>query len=343
MKKFFTLFALLSVGLSAWAQTYTLYSNHFDYSFSYEMNDMKNGTYSLTKLVLLTNNEYYFWVKDQNNDDKASQGVQLENSYWDDYIGEPGWYALTFTFNPSNSALTITVNEGTVVETTVYDLNITKIFLSDDVTFGTYSLEEFIGEIEYTRFCKNEWGTLCLPFDFQPFWYDQFKDVTYYELKSATDEALVFSPIVGSTEDYVKAGTPLVFKLNNSNSNLIVRAWEIYSLNSQASTVDVIDGWKLNGTVEGTTIANAWVMQNNQIFQIHPDETAFPIKPYRAWFENPGASGAPLRISVDETEGLQFVEQEDGTVKVSYDLQGRKLDEARKGLMIENGKVIMVK
>ncbi len=211
---------------------------------------------------------------------------------------------------------------------------------SDDVTFGTYSLEYDplqINYIEYTRSCNNEWGTLCLPFGFQP---SQCNGVTFYELSSATSEALVFSPIDAS---WVNAGTPLVFKLNNSNSDLIVRASNITTLNSQASTGDVIDGWKLNGTVEGTTIANAWVIQNNEIFQIDPNETAFPIKPYRAWFTGNRPSGAPLRIEVDETEGLQFVEQEDGTVKVSYDLQGRKLDEARKGLKIENGKVIMVK
>lgn len=299
---------------------------------------MNNGTYSLSKLVLLTNNEYYFWVKDQNDVDKASQGVQLENSYWDDYIGEPGWYALTFTFNPSNSALTITVNKGTVTS----QYSETNILLSDDFTFGTYSFEDPIDYIEYTRNCKNEWGTLCLPFPFQPFYAYQFKDVTYYELKSATDEALVFSPIDANT---INAGTPLVFKLKNSNSDLIVKAWDTYGFRFKDKPIDgdVIDGWKLNGTFEETTIANAWVMQNNKILQIDPEETAFPIKPYRAWFENPGASGAPLRIEVDETEGLQFVEQEDGTVKVSYDLQGRKLNEARKGLMIENGKVIMVK
>lgn len=254
---------------------------------------------------------------------------------------ETGWYDLSFIYKPSNDNLSLTINEGTVVSR----YNTTLIFLSDDVTFGTYPSGAYpleINYIEYTRSCNNEWGTLCLPFVFKPFQAEQFKGVTYYELKSATDEALVFSPIDASTS-YVNAGTPLVFKLNNSNSDLIVKAWDIYTLNSQASTGDVIDGWKLNGTVEETTIANGWVMQNNKILQIDPDETAFPIKPYRCWFTGERPSGAPLRISVDETEGLQFVEQEDGTVKVSYDLQGRKLDDARKGLMIENGKVIMVK
>ena len=72
--------------------------------------------------------------------------------------------------------------------------------------------------------------------------------------------------------------------------------------------------------------------------------TNITIPPYRAWFTAPDDyKPAPLRISVGDTEGLQFVEQEDGTVKVYYDLQGRKLDEAQKGLKIENGKVIMVK
>lgn len=316
MKKFFTLFALLSVGLSASAQTYTLTCR--DLSFSEEMKDNGDGTYSLRKLFYFNSNRYLFEAGDWGYDE-----VSLRT----------GWYDITFILE-TYGQLQHTINVGPVRD---------YMLLSDDVTFGTYSLDYDplqIDYIEYTRSCKNVWGTLCLPFDFKPFYAYQFKDVTYYELKSATDEALVFSPIDASTS-WVNAGTPLVFKLNNSNSDLIVKAWDIYSLNSQASTSDVIEGWKLNGTVEGTTIDAGWVMQSNEIRKVA--ENGFPIKPYRAWFTGERPSGAPLRISVDETEGLQFVEQEDGTVKVSYDLQGRKLDDARKGLKIENGKVIMVK
>jgi hypothetical protein len=323
MKKFFTLFALLSVGLSASAQTYTLTSR--DLNFSEQMKNNGDGTFSLRKIFYLDFKKIseYTW-------EAGDWGWQFLSSS----EHETGWYDLSFIYKPSNDNLSLTINERT---------SRSDIFLSDDATFGTYSLGYDpleINYIEYTRSCKNEWGTLCLPFDFKPFYAYQFKDVTYYELKSATDEALVFSPIDASTS-WVNAGTPLVFKLNNSNSDLIVKAWDIYSLNSQASTSDVIEGWKLNGTVEGTTIDAGWVMQSNEIRKVA--ENGFPIKPYRAWFTGERPSGAPLRISVDETEGLQFVEQEDGTVKVSYDLQGRKLDDARKGLKIENGKVIMVK
>ena len=73
--------------------------------------------------------------------------------------------------------------------------------------------------------------------------------------------------------------------------------------------------------------------------------TPASIPAYRAWFDadaNFGASPAPFRIEEADAEDIQFVEQEDGTVKAYYDLQGRKLNE-RKGLMIENGKIIMVK
>ena len=73
------------------------------------------------------------------------------------------------------------------------------------------------------------------------------------------------------------------------------------------------------------------------------------IAAYRAWFTSrdntlgSSASGAPFRIEVGEEQDIQVVEQEDGSVKVYYDLQGRRLGQVRKGLVIENGKLIFVK
>ena len=46
---------------------------------------------------------------------------------------------------------------------------------------------------------------------------------------------------------------------------------------------------------------------------------------------------AALRIS-DDTNGIEFVEQEDGSVKLLFDLQGRQLkDGVRSQMFIENG------
>ena len=95
----------------------------------------------------------------------------------------------------------------------------------------------------------------------------------------------------------------------------------------------------MKGTFQQKTLSSIYLIYNDEV---HPG-TNITIPPYRAWFEGSLPTNAPLRIEVADPEGLQFVEQEDGTVKAYYDLQGRKLDGARKGLVIENGKIIMVK
>ncbi len=49
-----------------------------------------------------------------------------------------------------------------------------------------------------------------------------------------------------------------------------------------------------------------------------------------------------LRLATDEGAhtGLDVVEQEDGTVKVYYDLQGREASQSERGIYITNSKKI---
>ncbi len=96
MKKFFTLFALLSVGLSAWAQTYTLTCRE-GFSFSEEMKDNGDGTYSLRKLFYFNSNRYIFVAGEWGYD-----VVSLST----------GWYDITFIYKPEQ--LSHTINEGPV-------------------------------------------------------------------------------------------------------------------------------------------------------------------------------------------------------------------------------------
>jgi len=338
MKKIFTLFALLSVGLSAWAQTYTLElikyphdENVEDGSSVYSGIIKPNET--INKVFYLNESfNYNLQVLDDENNILVSEKV---SGFTADFFN-----ALTITYNPDAAdgpKLTYLDNYDIVDWS---DCDLIQINLSDDVSFAIPEGEvspSYVHNylIEYTRTCSNQWGTLCLPFSFGP---SEPSNVTFYQLSSVTADAMKFSPIIDNTE--VDAGTPLVFKLDEGCNELDIKSNENPQIIKEVSPCSK-DGWTMYGTVDETTIDNGWVLQENEIRQI--DGSDFPIKPYRAWFEGTRQSDAPFRIAVDETEGLQFVEQEDGTVKVSYDLQGRKLNEARKGLMIENGKVIMVK
>ena len=148
----------------------------------------------------------------------------------------------------------------------------------------------------------------------------------------------------------VEAGTPCVFKLTGTNKLSIEE--ENTSLEPEPNNPDpeyieyIINNnmWEMFGTYE-TIVKNSIYYIKGDAFWYGTETSQITINPYRAYILGPAPTnaGAPLRIEANDTEGLQFVEQEDGSVKVYYDLQGRKLDSAHKGLVIENGKIIMVK
>jgi len=112
-------------------------------------------------------------------------------------------------------------------------------------------------------------------------------------------------------------------------------------------SVDLIDGITLYGTYE--TIeeqTGIYFIAQNQFWYA---ESPITIAPFRAWFST-GSSEAPARsytIQVADGESTRLIELEDGspymTNDASFDLQGRRLGNSRTGLVIKNGRVIMVK
>ena len=211
-----------------------------------------------------------------------------------------------------------------------------------DITDGTSFSSEGnfnVASASYSRNISNQWGTLCLPFAITT----PPSGVKFYELSAVNETARTLSFEQIST---VGAGQPVVFKAEN------VSTLEITSNNASVTptitpVTDQTNGWVLNGSYseQRVTGTNLYYISNNQ-FWLSNDYIDIPA--YRAWFvgtalPSQSSQEAPFRITTDDTEGLQFVEQEDGTVKAYYDLQGRKIDGTRKGLVIENGKIIMVK
>ena len=191
-------------------------------------------------------------------------------------------------------------------------------------------------EASYSRTISDNWGTLCLPFAINK----TYTGITFYQLSTVDTERKVLS---FTATNSVEAGMPVVFKASGSDLNIKEGVVPVSATTKTSSTVV---GWELKGSFARmdnyTPSGTMYFFSENQFWSGTP---AY-IPAYRAWFDanvNFGANPAPFRIEEADAEGLQFVEQEDGTVKAYYDLQGRKLDCARKGLVIENGKIIMVK
>ena len=247
-------------------------------------------------------------------------------------------FKLTATWVPNtdftaNWSVEIEPIDTYTVGNNTYDITDNNVLTLTDGSAFSATNSFTAASATYSRNFVNNWGTLCLPFAISTV----PEGVTFYELSrvNTSENTLTFSP----TSTPISAGQPIVFKVGDgvilsiSESQVTVKP--------NITPVDGPNGWTLNGTYteQEVTGSNLYYIAQNKFW--HASEiTALA---YRAWFSGSMAAPAPFRIETSDTEDIQYVEQEDGTVKAYFDIQGRKLDSARKGLVIENGKIIMVK
>ena len=256
------------------------------------------------------------------------QSQNLSNTY--------SKYKLTATWNPSWNAVggwTINAegigsNQYTIGSTTYTISETNNLELSNDQPFST-TTSFTATTATYSRSTgDNHWGTLCLPFNIT----NSYNGVTFYQLSSVTETSMKFTPIEGT----IAAGTPVAFKLDGPGELNITES--NVTVETDPSTAG-ISNWTMKGTFQRKTLSGIYFIYNDEYHY----GTNITLKPYRGWFETTTANGAPFRIEIEEEQSLQFVEQEDGTIMATFDLHGRKLNNTRKGLIIENGKIIMIK
>jgi hypothetical protein len=192
----------------------------------------------------------------------------------------------------------------------------------------------------YHRAFKNNWGTLCLPFAITK----KYPGVKFYQLGAVDtgNKVLTFEETAS-----VEAGQPVVYK---AEDGVDLNFTEVDVAVSATTSTVIKDDWTLNGTFKALNEYNPssgllYFIASNQFWQ--GEDTN--IAAYRAYYTTTVDLGdvnpkAPYRISIgEEGQDIKLVESKDGTVKLYYDLQGRRLGEAQKGLVIENGKLIFVK
>ena len=194
-----------------------------------------------------------------------------------------------------------------------------------------------VAEVVYKRTLVNNWGTMCLPFE-----VTSDANVQYYQLKSMNESAMTFTPV-----ETVAAGTPVVFRTDASSMEL-TEADAVLKADKKWSAKLADKKWNLKGTYVTKTIDPT--VGDNDIYYISRNkfvygDIQFKVAAYRAYFETPRSTGGKTfvyGIDVDATD-IDFVENADGTMTVIYDMEGRRLNEMRKGINIINGKKIFAK
>ena len=218
------------------------------------------------------------------------------------------------------------------------DLTEVSAMAEDATALQTDNVIVTADAVAYGRAVSNEWGTLCLPFAIET-----NDNIQLYEMSGASSEALSFEKVASAA-----ANTPLVFKA--SGNGFSVKTTNDGSFDvafaSTKPTVKItpsVENWVVNGSfVEesvNTSGMQAYALSNGKFLRA---TSKINVKAFHAWFQNNGAPmGAAIRIE-EGTDGIDFIEQEDGSVKLIYDMQGRLLKNGEQQQMyIENGKKVI--
>lgn len=222
-----------------------------------------------------------------------------------------------------------------------YEMPISNVTFSQDGTdlevapFPAYVIANC-----YERETATEWGTICLPYATRSNEYVQL-----YTLATVDSEKteMTFSPIENLT-----ANTPAVFKrLGDKAIFPVVTISEAKDFTCQKATD--VRGWNMVATYadikQNSNASEVYYIAENKFWYANME---FAVAAFRGWFETAKASAIASHYTIVETEGeateVEYLEQKDGSVKIIFDLQGRRLSDVQKGdINIVNGKNVIVK
>lgn len=219
------------------------------------------------------------------------------------------------------------------------------IELDDAVNIPYTDIEFSVPAVSYTRdisaYTGNNWGTLCLPFDYT------VADATsaglsIYEFTDASSEAVT---VTHKTEGTVKYGTPVLFKkTGEGEGTALTLSATSTKMGFDQGVIDNISGLQLWGTFEPKDVTSGYYLDAKD-GKLHSIETycsekskaSLPIPAYRAYFAgNVSPSGAPLRINIDDDEATAIAAISaltEGKAEI-YDMNGRRIQSLQKGVNI---------
>ena len=227
--------------------------------------------------------------------------------------------------------LTAALPEGAMV-----DLTEVSAMAEDPTTLKTNNVIVTADAVAYGRTLPNAWGTLCLPFAIET-----NDNIQLYEFSRATSTGLFFEKITSAA-----ANTPLIFKATGEDFSVKIAndgTFEVGYANLSPNLTPSVDNWVVNGSYINETVD----VSSLQAYALYEGEfrrvtSRINVKAFHAWLQNNGdPMGAAIRIS-EGTDGIDIIEQEDGSIKLIYDMHGRQLKNGEgQQIYIENGKKVI--
>ncbi len=203
--------------------------------------------------------------------------------------------------------------------------------------------------VYHTREVSHEYGTVCLPI---PLWSDE--EITYYRFAGTknVDGNIVF---VFTKTDIVIEGEPVLFRASRTgkltfNDGILTSIDPITPPEGEWTMVGTYVQ-KVFGPLSPTSSYNVYYVSDGVI----RNAKKTTIAPYRAYFEGPSiddlkAAGAKaIQIEIEDEDGqttaLELVGNDLVPVQggKTYSVMGTEVDGSYRGIVIKNGKKVVVK
>lgn len=164
----------------------------------------------------------------------------------------------------------------------------------------------------------------------------------FYEFIGATASTLQFQEVSSTT-----AYTPYIFVAGSETTPFASLTDIPVKASAGATTTVEHNGFTFTGTLAKTNVANgSHGIYGDAFVQAG---TGVTIKAFRAYFTG-SFSSAPSFLNIDfidggmgGTTGISEVKSTNANDGVMYNLQGQRVSEGHKGLVIKNGKKVMMK
>ena len=221
---------------------------------------------------------------------------------------------------------------------------------------ATYTPEVSRASITLNRTFVKGWNGLVLPFDLSTsyatglFGADEVMDFSDINV-SGTSVTLNFT----ENKDEIKAGKPVMIHFNEAPSSTSFNVGIAILSGSAPVDVEKTSGsgdiaYTFKGTYDQTTLTGKvfTLIQGDNFFNYDGTEAAVKAKTFRGYFENTSkSSGAKVMVAGfnfdGETTGIRELTTDSHKTDVMFDLMGRRVNEAAKGLFILNGKKVIKK
>ena len=278
-------------------------------------------------------------------DCRYAHKISDEVSNWtsENSISDNGWYYISLSDVTALRAIATQQFGQANTRFTVNQMYLTKstFTMTDGKDACDIVYNPLGATIEYDRaFTAGQKSTICLPFALTQ---DEANTAgTFYEMTAASASGITFTQVTsGGTTAY----KPYIFEAKATGTPFSSLSNKAIVASAGATTSYDVSGYTFHGTLAAQDVTSGAYGYSGGAFK--KAGTGVTIKAFRGYITAPANAPALLNIDFIDgmggTTGISEVKSTEGNDGVMYNLQGQRVGESHKGLVIKNGRKYVIK